>query len=104
MKKVNFIIVGEEIEEVINNSDMSVEFVNRLIRTFMDLGWIMTGIKTEGWFDMVTDNSVKFSYVLNDHDGECPYDLEESDFVHLLVDDEPVVAKKIGYQFMSNLG
>lgn len=104
MKKVSFVIVGEEVLSVNNNSDMSIEFVNRLIRTFIDLGWIMTGIKTEGWFELITDDSVKFSYVLNDHDGEEPYHFEETDFVHLLTDDEPVEVKKIGFKCMSNLG
>jgi len=105
MNKVKFTVVGEEVTEVINNTEMSNEYVNRLIRTFIDLGWIITEVKTEGWFEMITDNCVSFSYVLSENDGnEQPYDLEESDFIHLLTDEEPIEVKKIGYQCMSNLG
>jgi hypothetical protein len=105
MGNVKFTVVGEEVTEVINSTEMSVELVNKIMRTFIDLGWLMTEVKTEGTFELVDEDGVKFDYVLTENDGnEEPYEFEESGFVHLLVDDEPIEDRKIGYKFMSNLG
>ena len=102
MNKVLFSIEGQEINTVVNQSKMSDEFVNRLIRTFIDLGWIITEVKTEGWFEMKDEDTVHLEYNLQEIDGNVQsYDLDEDTFVHLMTDDEPT--KKIGFVGMSNV-
>jgi hypothetical protein len=105
MKTVQFVLDGEKIVNVVNNTDMSDEFVNRLISTFIDLGWIITEKSTVGYFEMKDNDTVHIVFQLTENDGNIePYELEEDSFSHLLTDDEPEqVPQKIGYRGMSNV-
>lgn len=104
MKIVYFTLEGEKIVNVMNLTDMSDEFVNRLIRTFVDLGWIITEVMTVGSFEMTGDNTVKIEFNLTEFDGNVEtYEFEEDSFVHLLTDDEPEKPKVMGYRGMSNV-
>jgi len=105
MKTVFFIIEGENIVKVINRSNMTIDLVNSLLRTFIDLGWIMTEVKTVGFFQLEEDDSsVHIKMKLTENDGNVEvYELDEDNFSSLLVLDEIEPTKKIGYQGMSNV-
>jgi len=105
MSKVKFVVEGEVVTEVVNETKLSDEFVNRLIRTFIDLGWIITEVKTVGWFELTENDSVHIEFELTENDGNVePYQLDEDDFVHLMTDDEPIEPiKRVGFVGMSNV-
>ncbi len=105
MSKVKFTIEGEEIITVVNETEMTDNFVNRLIRTFIDLGWIITEVKTVGFFEIGLENTVHIEFELTENDGNVePYSLDEDSFNHILSDDERFEpTKKIGYVGMSNV-
>lgn len=104
MKVVYFTLQGEQIVNVMNLTDMSDDFVKRLIKTFVDLGWIVCEVMTVGSFEMTTENSVKIEYNLTEFDGNVEtYEFEEDSFVHLLTDEEPEQRKVMGYRGMSNV-
>jgi len=104
MKTVFFIIEGENIVKVINRSIMTSELVNSLLRTFIDLGWIITEVKTVGYFQLEEDDSsVHIKMKLTENDGNVEvYELDEDNFSSLLEPSEIIEStKKVG--FMSNL-
>jgi hypothetical protein len=105
MKNIQFVLDGENLVNVVNNTDMSDEFVNRLLRTFIDLGWIITEKSTVGYVEFTDTDSVHIVYQLTENDGNIePYELDEDSFMGLLNDDEPIEpTKTIGYQGMSNV-
>jgi hypothetical protein len=102
-KNIQFVLDGENLVNVVNNTDMSDEFVNRLLNTFIDLGWIITEKSTVGYVEFNDTESVHIVFQLTENDGNIePYELDEDNFLGLLTDDEPIEpAKKIG--FISNL-
>jgi len=102
-KNIQFVVDGENLVNVVNNTDMSDEFVNRLLRTFIDLGWIITEKSTVGYVEFNDTDSVHIVFQLTENDGNIePYELDEDTFMGLLTDDEPIEpSKKVG--FMSNL-
>lgn len=106
MSKVKFVVEGEVVTEVVNETEMSDNFVNRLIRTFIDLGWIITEVKTVGFFEIGMENTVHIEFELTETDGNVePYELDEDSFNHIMSDEESFIepTKKIGYQGMSNV-
>lgn len=105
MKTVQFVLDGENLVNVVNKTDMSDEFVNRLIRTFIDLGWIITEKSTVGYFEMIDNDSVHIVYQLTENDGNIEsYEFDEDTFSHLLTDDEPEqTPKRMGYVGLSNV-
>ena len=105
MKNIQFVLDGENLVNVVNNTDMSDEFVNRLLRTFIDLGWIITEKSTVGYVEFTDTDSVHIVYQLTENDGSIvPYELDEDTFMDSLTDDEPEQPQKvIGYRGMSNV-
>jgi hypothetical protein len=105
MKTVFFIIEGENIVKVINRSVMSSEEVNHLIRTFMDLGWIVTEVKTVGYFQLnEEESSLHIRMKLTEGDGNVEtYEVDESNFSELLEPCEVVERKPMGFVGMSNV-
>ena len=103
MNKVTFRIIGEVVVEIINDTKFSDEHIDRLVKTFIDLGWIITEVKTEGFFELNDNDSVHIEFQLTENDGNVePYELDEDNFSPLMESDEVVTTtKKIG--FMSNL-
>lgn len=104
MKNIQFVLDGDNLVNVVNNTDMSDEFVNRLLKTFIDLGWIITEKSTVGYVEFTDTDSVHIVFQLTENDGNIePYELDEDSFMGLLSDDnEPIEpSKKIG--FLSNL-
>ncbi len=104
MKTVFFIIEGDKIVKVINRSIMTNELIDSFLKVFIDLGWIITEVKTVGYFQLAEDDSsVKIKFKLTENDGNVDvYELEEDNFSSSLNFDEVVEStKKIG--FMSNL-
>lgn len=107
MKTVFFIIEGEKIVKVFNRSIMTNELVDSLLHVFIDLGWIITEVKTVGYFQLEEDDSsVKIKFRLTEESGNVDtYELEEDNFSSLLKFDEEVkeMVKTVGYQGMSNV-
>jgi len=105
MKNIQFVLDGENLVNVVNNTDMSDEFVNRLLRTFIDLGWIITEKSTVGFINFTDTDSVHIEFQLTENDGNIePYELDEENFIHLMTDDEPIEpTKKVGFVGMSNV-
>ena len=103
MNKVTFRIIGEVVVEIINDTKFSDEHIDRLVKTFIDLGWIITEVKTEGFFELTDNDSVHIEFQLTENDGNVePYELDEDNFSPIMESDEVVVTtKKVG--FMSNL-
>jgi hypothetical protein len=70
----------------------------------MDLGWIMTEVKTMGFFTMSDEDTVHIEFELTESDGEVtPYELDEDSFCHLLTDEVEETPKPMGYKTMSNV-
>lgn len=105
MKTVFFIIEGENIVKVINRSIMSSELVDSLLRTFIDLGWIITEVKTVGYFQLEDDDSsVHIKMKLTESDGNVEvYEIDEDNFSPLLEPCEVESTKKVGFVGMSNV-
>lgn len=104
MKTVFFVLEGDKIVRVFNYSNMTNELVDSLLRTFIDLGWIITEVKTVGYFILPEDDSyVKIKFNLTENDGNVePYELEEDNFS--LSNEEPEEKPKVmGYRGMSNV-
>lgn len=103
MKNIQFVLDGENLVNVVNNTDMSDNFVNRLLRTFIDFGWIITEKSTVGYVNFTDTDSVHIVFQLTENDGEItPYELDEDTFMDSMTEDEPIEPiKKVG--FMSNL-
>lgn len=104
MKNIQFVLDGENLVNVVNNTDMSAEFVNRLLRTFIDLGWIITEKSTVGYVEFTDTDSVHIVFQLTENDGTIePYELCEDSFMGMLSDDSPLEPTKIPVGFLSNL-
>ena len=105
MKNIQFVLDGENLVNVVNNTDMSDEFVNRLLKTFIDLGWIITEVSTVGYVEFPNNDSVHIVFQLTETDGNVePYEFDEDSFMDVLSEDEPEQPKKvIGYRGMSNV-
>lgn len=105
MKNIQFVLDGENLVNVVNNTDMSDEFVNRLLRTFIDLGWIIVEKSTVGYVEFTDTDSVHIVFQLTENDGNIePYEFDEDSFMGMFTDDEPEQPQKvIGYRGMSNV-
>lgn len=105
MKNIQFVLDGENLVNVVNNTDMSDEYVNRLLKTFIDLGWIIVEKSTVGYVEFTDTDSVHIVYQLTEYDGNIePYEFDEDSFSNLLTDNEPEqTPKRIGFIGMSNV-
>ena len=87
MSRATFRIIGEVVVEIINETEKSDSFIDRLVKTFIDLGWIITEVKTEGFFEFTETDSVHIVFQLTESDGNIePYEIYEDTFMGLLTD------------------